>query len=827
MGGAAVGALVHHVVGAVAIHDTAIPEGVAVADGDPVVPLGGILEVVGVGSHSGHLTGGEGAGEEAPVGLLPVVADGGHAIGVERVGREAGQRVGIAVHREEGGRGGADGAVLNDPLRAADGVGPRQGGRGGRYLFDRQVVGARTGAQLADGDVVQVDVGGAAARTDAAQGHIAAVAGVVGEAHDMLFRGGGEVDSVDSGEGGGGGRVRHYADYDRGRIGAALAPEAHLHCVHREVDGVDFGEDHHRVGGIATGGTEIVVECLGAGVGVGRRGIDVGVVGVGARGVVDASPAGGQGDIGTGGVVFGVEEHGQRTRSTQRGELLHERPLALVGGRAVGADIHVVVNSALETRDDGTVGRGRYRDAGAVAGAALDTLNHEGGAGCIVGRIPSDGGAGGGDVAHRDIADTRAGGDIVDHDVVNIGIAVASGGGAVEWRSLIVDGYVTAIAAIVVEIELVAVDRESGLVLEVDGVHRLKGGDILRVGHHTHHQTRSVGVCGSGIAAYIHAQRQMFHTVLHGRQRHVAVGCGGRGPVGIEIETAATVDGIGRVRIRIGRGAVRSLVPAGTQRNRRTRAVALEVLGEGQSLRCARRGEGEGNSPEGLVGGATDVAHVEVVAGAGRETSEGDAVGGSGLVDHAGKAGQRIGLDQAGADQYLILASHILPGERDRRVGEVDKRHLGRTHAGRNLGADIEDDVRTVDRTGTGVIDRGSRSAVAIAASVHTALGGIVEVLRGRRRGVVDEHNHQVAAAAVREDGVQRYLYPAVGSSGDIATVDQRHGTAQQCGGIGGRRRRELAHVGLDHIDLGLAYHTRSGAGLQRDAIDSIVGQHA
>ena len=80
VGGTAVGTEVGGVGVVVLRHAATVPADSVVTGGLPVLPFGGILEVVAVGHSGWHLRGAEAHGLAAPIGTLAVGAHGCHTV---------------------------------------------------------------------------------------------------------------------------------------------------------------------------------------------------------------------------------------------------------------------------------------------------------------------------------------------------------------------------------------------------------------------------------------------------------------------------------------------------------------------------------------------------------------------------------------------------------------------------------------------------------------------------------------------------------------------------------------------------------------------------
>lgn len=83
-------------------------------------------------------------------------------------------------------------------------------------------------------------------------------------------------------------------------------------------EGVDLREDHHHLVAIGRGGSKVEVQDIGAGVGIGGRGVDIGIIVDGAGGIVVADPAVGQRSGAAGGIAFEVVE-GREADGTAEG----------------------------------------------------------------------------------------------------------------------------------------------------------------------------------------------------------------------------------------------------------------------------------------------------------------------------------------------------------------------------------------------------------------------------------------------------------------------------------------------------------------------------
>ena len=138
-------------------------------------------------------------------------------------------------------------------------------------------------------------------------------------------------------------------------------------------------------------------------------------------------------------------------------------------------------------------------DADGIHRVGFKSVDIEGGVGEIVYAVangelpcrlaaapcPVDGGAVGGDVAEPDIAHTAAHRLVADGDVVDGGSPIGQRG------SVGTDGDILPVAVVVLERDFIPVPYANGGVDE-DGVDRLEGVDVVRVGHHAHNEHRVV-----------------------------------------------------------------------------------------------------------------------------------------------------------------------------------------------------------------------------------------------------------------------------------------------------------------------------------------------
>ena len=324
--------------------------------------------------------------------------------------------------------------------------------------------------------------------------------------------------------------------------------------------------------------------------------------------------------------------------------------------------------------------------------------------------------------------DTRAVGNVINGDVVEIEVAVAVVVAGIGWRHSVIERNVFASSSVAVEIDFKLVYRESRLVLEVDGVDTDESADIVGVGHHTHEQTAGVVVGDGAVAAHLEADLQCVDGGSKHRHSGIAIGrCGaGRaGLVAVEVEATVAVDGVGGVGIGIGGGAVGTLCPAGVESDSRTGTVAFEVLGEGQ--RHCRAGGGEGGHDRPVAHFATAVsADVEVVACVGGEGVDGNIIVG----DSGGCHACAVGVETGGSDDVLVVAGIADPIDGDGGILKAGDGDIGRTCAAGYFGAEVEGQIDAVV-CACGRAVGGGAAAIAIECQVVGRHRTIIECTAG------------------------------------------------------------------------------------------------
>ena len=344
----------------------------------------------------------------------------------------------------------------------------------------------------------------------------AGTGGGTGEGDGLLFVGGGGpvVVSVvghfdEGGLIGGIGHITHR----EGATGAAgdafrTGPEAQLQGVNRAID---YRQQHN------VAGRTVEAQVVGAVVSVVDAAQHPGVAATGLH------PAVGRG---IGGVVLegpGVG-HVESAALSAAGDA---DGLGCLGGRAVGRHAEGVLRIGHEAAD-GVGG------AGYVGGqehlAVVDVI---GGVGVdVVGPCEGDaavGGNGHGQVGHLD-----ARRQFLEGEVVDIGIPCRS-------RTVGTQGHIAAVAGVAVQVGCVFGPVGVAFGVHVDGGHGLEGGDVGRVGHHTHGEDGTV-VGAAGLGPELQAQAVDAVVAANAGQHHdlvVAVGAGVDGVVPVETARAS------------------------------------------------------------------------------------------------------------------------------------------------------------------------------------------------------------------------------------------------------------------------------------------------
>ena len=564
----------------------AIPTNSAVAGGLPCSPLGGILEVVEHRDGVRNLAGGEVAFFERDIAKRNAVravcfdAETVGSCGCEaRESGRIGDNVGIGI-------GGSTQRSVGDlPLAGTNGVSPGEGGGGSSGGDCLQAERTRAGRELCDGHIVDV---GIAKGTGAvlAESRIGTVSGKAGKGDMVFLIGVVHCDGLHRNEGGLVLGVGHDAHGDGVivRGGTAFAPEGDLEGVGRIGKSVDFGHHGKRIVTIGSSRCRHVeIEVVGSAMRIGGIGIDIGVVIIGST-IVDAVPADGESGVGACGKSFKVVNDGEeiyRFAMGQESDAL--RPAARVGATADSTYICIIYHTRGETCEGGAGGGGvgqRTRAVSKALGTVLYLVTNGGRGAVGPAELSRVGGNGG--VDHCDVHRRGAARNVVHIDVVNINIAVCRCAAGIEWRNLIVEGYILAIIGVSGKGHLNPSHRQRSGIVEVDCVDRSEGGNIGRVGHQTHNQTGSIGGSSAAVAAHIEGELQTVDRCCHEGQRCIAVDAGRRGVAGIEIEADVATDSVGGIRIGICCSAVCSLGPAGADGIGRAGRVGFKAFGVGQ-----------------------------------------------------------------------------------------------------------------------------------------------------------------------------------------------------------------------------------------------------
>ena len=269
-----------------------------------------------------------------------------------------------------------------------------------------------------------------------------------------------------------------HVSHGEGAVGAALGAEP---VAHRQ--GIDWGGKLRQTDELdiavsrAAAGQRKCVACNG--VGIGRA---VGHVRhVGSRGAVGvALPARRQFT----GSAVGCASHGVEILHVWRHDKVAAgrdiawlAPAAGISGTTDGTHAELIRCGRGETRDGG----GMRHDGGGVGDAVTRIHNLPGKRRAIVG--PVDGSGCSGSCSGMHIARGRAGGDIVEVEVIDIGIPRAAGTEGADGRKMTIacitgQGY----------LKLSPV----GVAGNGDSVKRHKSGGVVGVGHHTHVEDRGI-----------------------------------------------------------------------------------------------------------------------------------------------------------------------------------------------------------------------------------------------------------------------------------------------------------------------------------------------
>ena len=466
-----------------------------------------------------------------------------------------------------------------------------------------------------------------------------------------------------------------------GSVGVALQ-------VEREHQVVQAAGEYRRCSVRADGGRGIEVESEAAV--ACRRGVGIGIGRGGAEGLL--VPAGVDGIGRAGSITLKVFDIGQRIHRDAEGALARHAGIRDLAA-AVGADVEVVLRVAAEARHNiDSVGKILDNAAFAAGDKAMRAIFQHPARrrrSAAVGmpdegyRVVADGGG-----CHR--LGAEAGGYGAESDVVYIYIVITISGRAHKGRYRSIEHHIAAIAGVVLEADLDAVDRTGRLVNKVDGVHphdaalqtvgRIEVGE--RIGY-TDIEQRGVVVGDRAVALHHEFDHQVADIERLVELRHggptVHLGCGGRsGPVAIEVESPVAIDGSGGIGIGVGGGAAGAFGPAGTDAIGGAGAVGFEVLEVGQIVlrqqvaRGGDRGAGEG----GGVAAAQGV-DIHVVAGAHLQVGEGDIVSRHRGLDTIAQ------LEACGTVLHQILGggkSLVGPTEAEaggQRVGDHNVRRTG------------------------------------------------------------------------------------------------------------------------------------------------------
>ena len=223
-------------------------------------------------------------------------------------------------------------------------------------------------------------------------------------------------------------RVSHHT-YNRiieiaGGSAVATQPETQLKVGDCIVVGVKDWQDEVLVG-VARGVIGIETDAVRAAVGIGAIAVDIrGTLIVGTGTVVVVVPArrkyvgharGGSAASN----AIEVLDDGQCSKRTLGMELIHKRPVAAVA-TAYATYIYIVHSAGVETCDVNRIGIDIADNCASAEGKSSRAVLHfvfssDGGS-------PGDGGIGLGDAVGRNIEHTRAGGSILKHDIIEIGV---------------------------------------------------------------------------------------------------------------------------------------------------------------------------------------------------------------------------------------------------------------------------------------------------------------------------------------------------------------------------------------------------------------------
>ena len=334
---------------------------------------------------------------------------------------------------------------------------------------------------------------------------------------------------------------------------------------------------------------------------------------------------------------------------------------------------------------------------------------------------------------------------------------------------------------------------------------QLEGGEVGRIGHHTHFD--STGIGGAG---FLGPERNLerIDAVLELGEADPA---GGGGAIAIEVQRTGTGVSIGGAGIRIAIGVETTTggiatSPTDINRGARTsRGQRLETVGKRQS-RVRNRdtfGKNRQYRIEGIV--ATNIQHTDVVVGSGSETHN------SGLCV-AGESGSRSPRGSIMLAVFHIPRGFVItrnPGDGD-LGGRNAVDHCTGSSACGNLGAvsSIEMDAGTVgmrtSAAGGGIVVQSELRVVFIAIEAGTSgAGGVVAreatgALAGARRLVHESADDDIAHTIPQERLAEIVVLP----TGSVQRVSC--GAVNLLKGAGvdiGSGRREGTHRGSAYKD--------------------------
>ena len=322
------------------------------------------------------------------------------------------------------------------------------------------------------------------------------------------------------------------------------------------------------------------------------------------------------------------------------------------------------------------------------------------------------------------------------------------------------------------------------------GMHRVdrhKGGGIRRVGHHADHK---VAVVAGVVLTCPETDLQggNIQRGIHGGHNAVAIAAG----TSIEVEAVGVVVAVGSGGIDVGAvGRAAQLVPARGEGGG-TRAIALEVLGDGHSVnvgaRCAERTSTE------IAGVARSTINTDsyIIGGVGSESGQNErGVGGDAenssvghIIDNV-TGTEVVGVNPSeGATLRVDIRSgeilYSIAGNVARHNLHLDVGHIGTSGAAATIGSGV---VRV------GVV------AVAIQLNATAGNASVGKITGGIAACVFMDSNHQVAASIIRKGGVQFEFHPTriVGRDGP-RSIEHHVGGSDRLN-VGGTRERAPGDV--------------------------------